>query len=228
MIAVLGVLFALVLPLTAAAESRIPLSELANRTYLGFAGGLYPGGNEPPPDHRAAGVAFARSVRPLDANGQPSRGGRIVLLSIGMSNTTQEYCSPNELGPCTRWSFTGQALASADVDRASLVIANGAKGGQAADAWNSVAEPNYVRIRDAVVRPRNLTEAQVQVGRDRTRDEDPLPEPEAGFLREPDLRGIRNDEPQSRAVRVRVGLRGEVADRSADQPDAQRRQNHEC
>ena len=70
-----------------------PLSDMGASTYLGFGGGLYENGtNSVPVDHAAAGAAHAAAVQPLDANGAPSASGKIVLLSIGMSNTTQEWC----------------------------------------------------------------------------------------------------------------------------------------
>jgi hypothetical protein len=58
--------------------------------YKGFQGGLYPDGkNERPADHTAAGLALAKQVRPLDKDGRPVSDGKIVLLTIGMSNTNQ-------------------------------------------------------------------------------------------------------------------------------------------
>src|SRR5206468_3565872 len=69
-----------------------PLAELGTRKYYGFEGGLYPGGtNERPAAHEAAGLALAAQVRPLDAAGKPAADGKVVLLSVGMSNTTQEF-----------------------------------------------------------------------------------------------------------------------------------------
>jgi Cu/Ag efflux protein CusF len=69
-----------------------PLTELGNGEYQGFKGGLYPEGkNERPAVHEAAGVELAKSVRPLDAEGQPSDDGKIVLLSttaVGRSSGT--------------------------------------------------------------------------------------------------------------------------------------------
>src|SRR4051812_26463188 len=69
-----------------------PLNDLAGSSYQGYEGGLYLGGtNYPPLDYRWMGRAHANLVQPLGPNGSPTSNGRIVLLSIGMSNTTQEF-----------------------------------------------------------------------------------------------------------------------------------------
>ena len=70
---------------------RHALSEPGTWSYLGFPGGQYPGGTAMPAAHQSEGVARGRAVVPLDGNGVPSSAGRIVLLSIGMSNATQEF-----------------------------------------------------------------------------------------------------------------------------------------
>jgi hypothetical protein len=105
----------------------VPLSELAG-TYQGFAGGLWgPGQNAPPPAHRALGLLRASAIAPRDASGAPSPGGRIVLLSIGMSNTTQEYS-------------TWVPVANSDPNRnPAVLVVDGAQGGQDAVI---VANPN--------------------------------------------------------------------------------------
>ncbi len=70
----------------------IPLPDLGKGLYKGEEGGLYPGGvNTPPPAHLKAGVAIARTIVPLDAEGRPSSDGKIVMISVGMSNTTMKY-----------------------------------------------------------------------------------------------------------------------------------------
>ncbi len=69
----------------------VPLGELGAKEYKdGFKGGFYPDGkNERPTEHEAAGLRLAKEVQPLDAAGKPSVTGKIVLLSVGMSNTAQ-------------------------------------------------------------------------------------------------------------------------------------------
>src|SRR5713101_202821 len=70
----------------------IPLTDLGSAHYLGFAGGLYPDGkNSRPPAYEDAGVARGATVQPLDRDGKPSTSGRIVMISIGMSNTSCEF-----------------------------------------------------------------------------------------------------------------------------------------
>ncbi len=64
----------------------------AKDRYKGEDGGLYGGGsNRPPEKHLQAAMWAARLIRPLDAQGTPDPNGKIVLLSVGMSNTTQEF-----------------------------------------------------------------------------------------------------------------------------------------
>lgn len=101
----------------------VPLNDLGPGFYGDYQGGLYPGGdNRRPAAHEAAGVQLANEVQPLDENGNPNAvNGKIVLLSIGMSNTTQEFSV-----------FKG--LADKDPDRnPQLIIVDGAQGGMSAD-----------------------------------------------------------------------------------------------
>src|SRR5262249_43678589 len=103
---------------------QVPLTDLGTGTYKGKTGGLYGDGrNEPPEAHLAAALKEATQIRPLDADGQPSDRGKIVLVSIGMSNTTQEYSM-------------FMRLANADSTKAkNVVLVDGAQGGQAAEQW---------------------------------------------------------------------------------------------
>ena len=134
---------------------------MGTSTYFGFPGGLYPDGNVMPQAHTDAGQAFAATVEPLNANGNPSTDGRYILLSIGFSGTQGVFC--DDLKLCTSYRFAGQAMADADVDRTNLAIVNGALNGALAPSWAPSNRPNYDRIRDELLSPLGMSEQQVQV-----------------------------------------------------------------
>lgn len=140
---------------------RVPLTDMGAWTYKGFAGGLYPGAaNAMPADHHAAGLDKAGRIVPRDTAGNPDPSGKYVLVSIGMSNTTQEFCGSTPCGPGT---FMTQAAADPAVNHGTLAIVDGAAGGQSAEFWDAPTDANYDRVRDLVLAPRGLSEAQVQV-----------------------------------------------------------------
>lgn len=146
-------LIALALPGTLAAQVElIPLTDLGAGHYQGFEGGLYPGGlNEPPEAHRAAGRDALAQIRPRDITGAiDTVNGRIVLLSIGMSNATQEFSEFRK-------------LAAADSTKSPrVVIVDGAQGGQtAAIIAQSTAE--FWNVVDRRLQSAGVTPAQVQV-----------------------------------------------------------------
>ena len=133
----------------------VPLPDLGKGMYRGSQGGLYPdGGNAVPPAHLKAGLALAKTVVPLDAEGRESAGGKIVLLSIGMSNTTMEF-----------QAFQKAAAGDSGLNP-KLVIVDGAQGGQTAQItgqpdsnyWTVVSE----RLKKAGVSPRQVQAAWVK------------------------------------------------------------------
>ncbi len=152
-------------PSSGADTTKISINDMtaANARYLGFEGGLYQGGNAIPAAHLTAGMSHAKAIQPLDVNGNPSASGRYILISIGMSNTTQEFCAAGSSPPCSSWSFVGQASVDPAVNNTTLAIVNGARGGQAASSWTSPTSPEYDRIRDSWLTPSGLSERQVQV-----------------------------------------------------------------
>ncbi len=106
----------------------VPLTEMGEGLYKEQTGGLYGGGlNVPPEAHALAAREQTALIQPLDANGVPSETGTIVLISLGMSNTTQEFS-------------TFKKLADADPNKLRRVmLVDCAQGGQAAREW-AIAE----------------------------------------------------------------------------------------
>src|SRR3989442_569058 len=73
-----------------------PINALGPGLYKRYAGGLSPNGaNTRPAAHEAAGLNIATNfIEPLTAAGDvDTTNGKIALLSIGMSNTTDEWAS---------------------------------------------------------------------------------------------------------------------------------------
>jgi hypothetical protein len=132
-----------------------PLTELGKGEYHGFTGGLYPeGSNSRPAAHEAAGVKLAAQVRPLNARGEPDPEGRIVLLSIGMSNTAQ-----------ASQGFQTALRPSEGIHR-RLLLVNGAQGGMTAAAIQDPKDggrgTQYWSVVDERLREAGVTGEQVQ------------------------------------------------------------------
>ena len=109
---------------------RVPLTDLGAGLYLGAQGGLYPGGaNQRPAAHNAAGVAIANATVPLDTLGQPDPNGRVVFISIGMSNCTQEFSA-----------FVTRSNVD-PVRRPTVKVIDCAQGGQSS---NLISNPAYM------------------------------------------------------------------------------------
>jgi hypothetical protein len=129
----------------------VPLTELGAGQYKGSPGGLYPGGsNSPPPTHLAAATQRAAAIAPLNSAGEPAIDGRITLLSIGMSNATQEFSRFVQ-------------LASADPQKsARVLLVDGAQGGQTASV---IRDPNanFWAVVDQRLAQAGSSAAQVQV-----------------------------------------------------------------
>src|SRR3569833_26670 len=111
-------------PPATSSTGLVPLTELGTNSYKGEDGGLYGGGkNEPPAEFADAVKKEVGKIQPLDAKGKPSSEGKIVRLSIGMSNTTQEFSAFKE-------------KADADSKKLkSVTIVDGAQGGKVASEW---------------------------------------------------------------------------------------------
>lgn len=139
------------IPQRQAPERLTPLCDMsATDRYEGQEGGLYGNGsNEPPPALLQATQAALAKIQPLNKEGQPDADGRIVLISISMSNATQEFS-------------TFKRIADADPRKSkNLTIVDGAQGGQAMAEW---APPDGRPWQEALRRleAARVTPAQVQ------------------------------------------------------------------
>jgi hypothetical protein len=96
----------------------------AEDRYLGQDGGLYGAGkNQPPEEHAAAAKRETARIVPLDKEGKPATDGTIVLISVSMSNGTQEFS-------------VFKKLADADREKSPrLTIVDCAQGSQTMAAW---------------------------------------------------------------------------------------------
>lgn len=149
-------------------DTPIPLVDmLNNETYLGFHGGLYPSSsNEIPAQHHLEGLISAGRVQPLDTSGNPDPHGKYVLLSIGMSNASQEFCHAGPEPPrgCYEYSFMGKAAQDSSINHAHLSLVNGAYPGALTNMWTSLDDEygHYERIA-YLLSKEGLTPHQVQV-----------------------------------------------------------------
>ena len=163
------------MPTITPAQNRIsiaiPLMDMtANDNYKGEDGGLYGKGlNQPPQSHRDAALRELAKVKPLNAQGNFSPDGKVVLISIGMSNATQEFA-------------VFKRSADTDPEKSpGLLIVDGAQGGQTALIWATQEKPWQVleqRLQEAGVTPEQVQvvwakQANSQPGEDlpdRTKD----------------------------------------------------------
>ncbi len=129
-----------------------PLTEMsADDKYKGEDGGLYGGGhNEPPASHLAAAKKQTERIVPLDSAGNPASDGKIGLISISMSNATQEYSRFKQ-------------IADADPQKSPHVaIVDCAQGGQAMAEWVDPKGHPWA-VADQRLAEANVSLKQVQV-----------------------------------------------------------------
>lgn len=129
-----------------------PINDLAQNFFRNFQGGLYPdGSNQRPLYHDGNGITIGKGIVPLDTSGNINYNtGKVVLLSVGMSNCNQEF-----------GEFKTQ-LTGATYLNPKLVLINGAQGSQTID---KIINPNaefWSRIEQMLANA-GLTTKQVQV-----------------------------------------------------------------
>lgn len=147
-----------------------PLIDLKGDEYVrlgvtptGKAGGLYPNGSNTRPSlHNDDGLRQAADIQPLDGDGNVDEvNGRVIMLTIGMSNTDQE--SKNFL-----LQVRDDKSNPGGIVEESFFVVNGAEPGQSADKWVDPNDPNWQAAKDRLDQIQaggepGLTPQQVQV-----------------------------------------------------------------
>jgi hypothetical protein len=129
-----------------------PLTEMtADDRYKGEDGGLYGGGaNEPPKAHQLAAQEALKKITPLDAQGKPSRDGKVVFISLGMSNAAGEFSMFKD-------------IADRDPHKSSdVAIVNCAIGGAGVSSWASPGSGTWQKVAERL-KDAGVTPEQVQV-----------------------------------------------------------------
>jgi hypothetical protein len=115
--------------------------------YLGqYTQGLYGNSDEMPEQHYLEGIERANSIVPLGPDGNPDPvNGKIIMLSIGMSNTAGQWCNlagftPVQPGPqgypeCYGWTAVGRMRNSPGAMSPFVFPVHGAFPAQTAFAW---------------------------------------------------------------------------------------------
>jgi hypothetical protein len=139
----------------------MPQSDGTCLTYKSFPGGLYENCSDTmPSDHDADGMNISSQIIPLDVNGNPSSTGKVIFISMGMSNAQDEF-----------GGFLTNASKNKLVNHTTLALSNGAESNQDACFWFpatgapsclSTAANNYDRIAKTLP-TRGLSTEQVQI-----------------------------------------------------------------
>ncbi len=129
-----------------------PLNDLGPGLHQGFQGGLYPGGsNARPTAHEVGGLKMATRIVPRNAQGNPDPAGRIVVMSLGMSNAA------------IHWNAFTQ-LSNADPLRNPRVkLFQGAQGGIPAEEMDEPGEPYWTSVLPQKMQQAGVTPAEIQV-----------------------------------------------------------------
>jgi hypothetical protein len=133
-----------------------PLTEMtAEDRYKGEDGGLYGGGmNEPPKTHQLAAQEALKQITPLDAQGKPAKDGKIVFISLGMSNAYGEFLMFKELADRDPQKSPDVLLVNCAIGGAG--VSSWAQAGSG--TWKKVAE----RLKEAKVSPEQVQAAWIK------------------------------------------------------------------
>jgi len=134
-------------------SAKVPINDLGAGTYLGFVGGLYPGGIDTPAGKYAKDLLnFSNRIKPLDSNGKASESGRIVFISLGAStggHNMVALMSKTNNNPLTN-------------PRLTLANCNNGGGNASLNSIMNPSDPYWDHV-SLILKNRHLSYKQVQV-----------------------------------------------------------------
>ena len=151
-------------------QTLFPLTDLGPTTYTSsidgvtYTGGLYPDGTNTRSSYwDAVGQNQAANIYPRDSLGnRDDQNGKIVLLSIGMSNATGEFKGTQLPWGEVSQSFWSQATSTPNLNP-QLVIVDGADGSETADKIQDINYIYWTSILPKRLNASSVTASQIQI-----------------------------------------------------------------
>jgi hypothetical protein len=135
---------------------NIPLNDLGEHTFMGYQGGLYPGGaNVMPFDHSAAGNQIGKSIKPLNADGAVDwENGVVIFAAFGASTAGNTFGTFKKLVKQDTTGKYNPCLAFVDLTF----------GGKGLETMQPPGQHWYwYAMQDSVLAPAGFTREQVQI-----------------------------------------------------------------
>jgi len=134
----------------------IPINDLGTDFFMGYQGGLYPGGlNTMPPAHRSAGNSIAKKVKPLNEAGLVDyENGKVVFVAFGASTAGNTFNS-----------FKATVQDTSGLYNPCIKYINLCVGGKGLESMVPPGNKYYwTYMSDSVLADAGVTNAQVQIG----------------------------------------------------------------
>ncbi len=126
-----------------------PIADLGEKSFEGFAGGLYPEGNTIPSPHFTTGMQNASAIIPRDTAGRPDQHGAIGMLILGYSTAAMTGRTFREMYQLMH-------------PESPLKIIIGAQGGRDINSMTDIRSDYWDSV-DVSIRAAGLTTRQIQV-----------------------------------------------------------------
>lgn len=145
-------------------SGNVPITEIGTGFFMGYQGGLYPGGsNNIPPAHLLAGRNMGNTIKPLNAEGAVDMdNGKIVFVAFGASTAGNTFNT-----------FKATVNSTPDIYNPCLKFVNLCMGGKGLETMIPPQHDWYwAQIADTLMEDFEVTAEQVQIGWIKTASKD--------------------------------------------------------